>query len=476
MEIIDVAINRKKLVSTARFHGEGSAGATRELYQAEQGRWSTGQVARYARYLGPHLAYNNTCARELEYRKVGMQAAWSRMRGFWSKSKNTRWKSLVFQCIVAGTGTTGMCALAPTKRQYMQLNTQQVKLLRALVGGAQTHQSEEHVTVQTNRQVLRKCKQSWISTQVQMQRIGWLQAMVRIPQHHVQYLAAMFGICEFDKHELAYNQVGKRVAPEEEANPWIKQFNEDVRITKHAGFEYAEEVCVQPSRLFCDEEIRDNFLRVEPKFLAAMAQRSSIGPDGSVQEGEETTRDDFADMGVRESIRCTFLSREVGMEGRQCDYECATQTQLFHHHFKKHGVRGQASVLTLTNKCIACGKFYSSRTYASRHLANSLWFKECRGPGAMVETEYNTKGPYHCALCNRDFEEPEIADAHMQLHLPRDMLILLEAKKGSKQGTPRFGGIREFEEHLCNKYGSLTNWNQEARSNDRLPGNGSNVL
>eukprot|EP00959_Pyramimonas_sp_CCMP1952_P363726 7616842-Pyramimonas_sp.AAC.1 len=77
----------------------------------------------------------------------------------------------------------------------------------------------------TNSSVLRTLRMVPVSMNSKMQRIKWLQDVVRRPLRNLQLLGAMFGVSTWEEQEVRFvDREGFRIGPEFE---WWKQFLED---------------------------------------------------------------------------------------------------------------------------------------------------------------------------------------------------------------------------------------------------------
>ena len=110
---INVKSNRSKQESLTAFRGKDSMAEMRCLYS---GMVPTGgKIVRSARYLDPRLQYNGALTTEQKRKLADARKSFYTMGPFWSRTRNIKWKSILFQCMVSGILTTAMCAFAVTK-------------------------------------------------------------------------------------------------------------------------------------------------------------------------------------------------------------------------------------------------------------------------------------------------------------------------------------------------------------------------
>lgn len=81
----------------------------------------------------------------------------------WGPTGNNRQNNIMFKSNVASAMSSALDSFAPLHNHFNKLDSLQAKFARRVIGGAQMHQSSEHITVLFKKQVLSKLNLAPIS-------------------------------------------------------------------------------------------------------------------------------------------------------------------------------------------------------------------------------------------------------------------------------------------------------------------------
>ena len=238
-----------------------------------------GTVVRLARYSGPRLQYNGTLGEETRQRLQAAKAAFAILGGFWRSTRNARWKGLVFNSMLLGALTSGLCAFALPKGTEKALDSQAAVLARkVLLGKACDRFHPGHFKSLTNAATLRMLKCHFPSTTLQVQRIRLWQQIAARPERAVCLLGCMFGDASWERHSL-FDTAGNLVPSK---NRYLDQLYADLRVLAALTplDSFISDVVANPLALFTDAAARDAFLRSDPAVLQAASCSVAIPPPG----------------------------------------------------------------------------------------------------------------------------------------------------------------------------------------------------
>ena len=150
----------------------------------------------WARHLGGSSYYNLSAHREIARRSSAMRAGFFSLGQFWTSWTRMWVKRSTFYVSVIEPALSGMTAIAPTSKQMHSLDIVMCRLLRVLEKGRACKWSkdkEEHAVAVANLSLLKKWRMLPLEYELSVRRIGWLQAAIKNPGAHEQFVAAVFG-------------------------------------------------------------------------------------------------------------------------------------------------------------------------------------------------------------------------------------------------------------------------------------------
>ena len=219
-----VVQNTDKQETLLKFAGRGARQGMRAAYGLALPVPDT--VVRLARYLGSRLQYNGTLGAEQGCRLQAAKAAFAILGGFWGSTRNTRWKGLVFNSMVLGALTTGLCAFVLPKGMEAALDSQAAILARKAVQGRACDRSHPgHFKALTNTATLRMLQCAPPSTTLQVQRLRLWQQLVARPERTVCLLGCMFGDASWERGSM-FNAYGHMVSAK---HKFVEQLRSDMQ-------------------------------------------------------------------------------------------------------------------------------------------------------------------------------------------------------------------------------------------------------
>ena len=114
-----------------------------------------------------------------------------------------------------------------------------------------------------------------MGTELVIQRLRWLQALVRNPTHHEMYWAAMFGRMGFESGDFNHREGGH-------THPWVRQLRSDFErlATLEAAETVARIVLDNPMALVHDADLGEAFCFIDVRELRAKFLTVHIPPPG----------------------------------------------------------------------------------------------------------------------------------------------------------------------------------------------------
>ena len=125
-------------------------------------------------------------------------------------------RRLLYQAVVRSTLITGLLAACLIAGQLRQLEAQHMRCARSLLQGEGRGL--------TNNQARQRFKLPTLASWLRTQRFHWLQVIMADPPTHAVVLAALAGSTVWEE-TTQLNQLGIPLAT---ANPWLRQFWQDV--------------------------------------------------------------------------------------------------------------------------------------------------------------------------------------------------------------------------------------------------------
>ena len=373
-----------------------------------------GSLQKVARYLGPQLQFDSQLHVEKRLRLAAAKRAFALLSRFFVSTRDCKWKSVVYTCMVIGSLLTGLVAFSPNKAFLSTVDSLDATLCRKVVLGKGCDKRDGQYRAKRNSDVRLMLGSHTPSTQLRVQRIKWLQQMVRKPESHLQTIAVVFGHAQWETRPVISPQGQMCGKPHQ----WLEQMLSDLDALADRSnlSEAIDEIRSKPVLLFCDEAIRDVFILCDPDVL--YANPVSIPPPGdiSVSTGLLSTDAD----GERPFV-CNIGDCRLAFP----TFQALTAHQV-HSQAPEHGIRCLASCITVSNQCLVCRNMYTSRFYAIRHLERALRTGTCpQSQGSATVFEHIFSPPFHCVLCNISFDSITAAQAHMVSHLPSGLDIVL---------------------------------------------------
>ena len=234
-----------------------------------------GKATTSAWYLGPHLQEHNFYRNEVGNRMAVGRRNFVMLGKCWASTSNNRWKGIVFKAAVQSAQESALEALPVGKTNLESMDRQVATLARKALLGACAFSEVAHPVAQQTKFVSRQLRLRLPSVQIAMRKLRWWQTMVRRPADHILLLASVFAAGPWDKQPplLQCNAGGK-------LHPFLAETLEVVeQVARFTPFEeYIDDFLKAPLLVFKDPEVQEEFLRIDPKVLAAQFQTVAIPP------------------------------------------------------------------------------------------------------------------------------------------------------------------------------------------------------
>ena len=121
-----------------------------------------GKVKRSARYLGPHILFDNGLSVERERRAAATRQAYFRFGKFWARCRNPRWTFVLFKSLVYGTAHSALVCFVLNQTDRQVLDSTVASLARKALHGACAITEHEggakSYRAKSNHDVLRKVR------------------------------------------------------------------------------------------------------------------------------------------------------------------------------------------------------------------------------------------------------------------------------------------------------------------------------
>ena len=265
-----------------------------------------------------------------------------------------------------------------------------------------------------NAELLRKVGLSLPSDMLRVQRLNWLQDMVKKTLRNVQCIGAMFGTSEWEGHP-SYDEWGERSG---KVHDFALQMEGDLReLASHSELDgRLEDVLRKPSLLFTHEYVRDAFVSTDTRVLPAARKSACVPPPGTAREGIDLPSD----------LERRFVC-QLSVGGAPCCAAFATNQALQMHIVKSRKTTGSEAWLehSLSQTTVSyVGTFSPQRKIAAGHLIRTLdTGVRPRGDGGSCTVfDHLTEPPYTCRACAVEFDNIITAQAHLSGHLPPEQL------------------------------------------------------
>ncbi|CAK0875658.1 unnamed protein product [Prorocentrum cordatum] len=215
-------------------------------------------------------------APELKARKAAIFKAFYSLGGFWFlKGVPFRLKRAMFLYFVVGTAVQNLEAYLPSSCQLADLQQVVDQLARKALRGLAHEEVEGVHSSWSNERVRKHWRLCSLAVELRVRRLKRLQAIAKRPERHRQWIAAHFGVMNWERMETM-TEDGRLT---ENANPWARRVLEDLkallsvedaewflselRITSTT--EPTSDTHAYLSDLVCETEARQDFIK-EPKW------------------------------------------------------------------------------------------------------------------------------------------------------------------------------------------------------------------
>lgn len=239
-----------------------------------------------------------------------------------------------------------------------------------------------------------------------VRRVKWLQAIVKCPGQHRQFVAVAWGTLvvtgtDWTEEVLALTDRG-HLAPTasklafafEEA--WL--YYEGVSGTK-ALFETWDSFQRSWMALLLSAALRRELQALDPRvLLAAFATDHQFAAQCEEKE-----------LACLETEKAKAWCCGLGLgEGRACQATFPTRSQLISHQVHKHEVLHPIKTCVVTNYCVNCRSSFASIVTAKQHLCNAYLYGRCIVDQAVAKwpTNFEDVG-VDCHLCGKSFHSSE---------------------------------------------------------------------
>ena len=412
-----ISSNESKKVFLPKFCGKGSGKEMRRLFHDHV--HVQAQVQRVSRYLGNMLHISGSNAETVDARLQAMQRNWYMLQRFWhNPGVPRRVRILVFTCMVYSTALSGLSALVLARSECKVLNVRILLYGRKLMQGracAKTcHGDDTTYKSISNLFVWRWLGLVPVETALRIQRLRWLQHIVRVPSSSTQLLALLFGKMECETTP----QLLDDGCLHSSASPWLVQLVSDVDAldaiddTAHIPARMQG----KPIRLFTDTELRHDFLLLDVGILASSYLSVSIPPpafQAALAASPQACPTD-------DTHRCDFVSDD----GVSCGACFPNARALATHRWSAHGITVQVRRLVVTNQCPWCMAIFSSTAGARTHAQNSFKSGLCRGIGSNTAVLVREPPSLVCPECLQLFPSLVALQWHIASHLPGPDILL----------------------------------------------------
>ena len=271
-----------------------------------------GKVVPQARYLGELFSYSGSTTAACQHRLRKAKAAWFSMGKFWTAPGSSRWcVRMVFRTLVFEAAVGGLVPFVLGKSDYDAIDTFLVAKGRKLMhGGAcrKTKLPDGNTKYQAvpNSAIWKFLGLAGARTELMVRRLQWWQRLVRHSDLHSSLFAVLFG-------QFGFEQNGPLHADgslSNTANPWLKQSLADLESLRGRDYEHVTEaVDGKPLRLF-SQDIKIQFLYVDPTILRRRFLTVAIPPP-EYDQSDQVPEEELAPHEETDTYRCDLL-REDG--------------------------------------------------------------------------------------------------------------------------------------------------------------------
>jgi len=396
-----------------------------------------------ARYLGGRYAGAHSLPVELVYRRAAMKKAWACLWRFFVSNAATRFKIIVFLCCVYNTALAGLEAYAGKRAAVspQDLHVEQALIhnyLRLLLKGEATIRTTLIGTDGVEHTHYRRRPNVWVERRtriiplwlaLRIRRLLWLQNMLRVHEHHLLTLFAIFGQI-IDQPE-PYRPDGA-IDPAR-ATPWLVQASQDLMAMEgiDAMASHVQECLLEDGELDVRTlltDYKEDIVACDPHELQAryLMVTVDLSQDGN-DEGEEEDA-----MLVPGNFTCDLLNDD----GAPCGLKFKSLKALHTHQSKTkgdpnllggHGWYCKLKELIVDPICPVCLSQFKRRSTAIYHVRKSLQNRRCptdmsKVVVANVDIMATCKQGVHCTDTDCNY----IAESrhHLYQHLVRSHLLL----------------------------------------------------
>ena len=415
---IELVQNRDKQEHVVYFGGPRSKSYYRQFYSRER---LPGKTLPSARYLGGRVHFAGQSHEEIAMRVQAAKVNWARMGQFWFRSvASRRSKLLVYRALVHSTLLSGLEVLVLEKGKFAQLDSLILQHGRKLMQGkACDKQEQEDGTI---RYVSCKSKVVWrwmglcpCELELQIRRLSWYQQLARDVQRHKCVLMALFGRLGCESEE-AFDLRGGLV---ETANPWAKQFADDMRTLEAIDDGHSLLQLVSDNFGLVFTEYASDFISVDVSALRRLFDPVCIPPPGWLPPEEDGALQDAAE--AEGEVERPFTCECLLHDGSSCGQKFPTQKALaVHKSSTKGGTHDRVSdmaTVAITNACPWCKGVFSSTQSARNHIRRTLKEGKCSGLGSSVYFQIQTPSNMQCRVCHTQFSDTQELLDHVVSHV-----------------------------------------------------------
>ena len=340
------------------------------------------------RYLGIRYHPQNFNTKERELRIRAMRSGWTQMGKFWASQAPDKVKRIVFICHVMNAGYSGMEAMIPARVDHDTIDRTALALLRSLMQGAATWNTDTHKKSMTNDQVWKRWRLVPSSIELTVRRLLFFINVLIYSQDNVQVISALFGDPYFQKNldvmkgEPAFHPTltASGLIDWETANPWACMYIRDMEKLAEAQEGTFQQIWERGNvhQLLQEGPVRDSLKLLDPTILRSrylLFKSVPPQPDIVCQDIQEPPS---------ECYRCT-----IGLpDGRPCNQGKPFDSKKAYiaHLQKGHKISEKQyhNTFVLTNVCPMCDTVLKTRVTAINHFQRSIELGRCKGSSRDV--------------------------------------------------------------------------------------------
>ena len=327
----------------------------------------------------------------------------------------------------------------------------------------------------SNEEVYRKWGLVPVEIEMCVQRLKWLQVMLKNKTHHGHILAALFGHCRAFEPAATLTEEG---ALHPSANPWAKQLEKDVLYLLRrleSSTILAERVrtdsgSVNFMMLLVDEDTIIEFTNIDLSELRAAFLSHRIPPPGVPSAPPEPASEIASSC--EEGYRCECVNEDDTI----CNLVFRSFVGLQTHVRRAHNFASILDRAVVTNQCFWCLSTFASKTVAQEHMRRALRHHRCITDQSRIPYSAVVPDEIVCPLCPHDFTELEDLQRHIRSsHLPplEDHQLVLEGPLPPPTQDRSQANFPERAGHSAARGGDIHHVHREGHEQHLLSGQGS---